>query len=66
MDCGGEPLLGEGVSNISLVVHCGGCMLTRREVLRRIALAKESGIPIVNYGLVLAMASGIEIENLCI
>ena len=66
LDCGGAPLLGEGVSNISLVVHCGGCMLTRREVLRRIALAKEFGIPIVNYGLVLAMASGIEIENLCI
>ena len=66
LDCGGAPLLGEGVSNISLVVHCGGCMLTRREVLRRIALAKESGIPIVNYGLVLAMASGIEIGNLCI
>ena len=51
-------------SNISLVVHCGGCMLTRREMLRRIALSKEAGVPIVNYGLVLAQASGIGIENL--
>ena len=51
-------------SNISLVVHCGGCMLTRREMLRRIARAKEAGIPIVNYGLVLAQASGIDIEDL--
>ena len=48
----------------SLVVHCGGCMLTRREMLRRIALAKEAGVPIVNYGLVLAQSSGIDIENL--
>ena len=47
-----------------LVVHCGGCMLTRREMLRRIALAKEAGIPIVNYGLLLAMASGIDVEIL--
>ena len=48
----------------SLIVHCGGCMLTRREVLRRIALAKEAGVPIVNYGLVLAMANGIDIPSL--
>ena len=48
----------------ALVVHCGGCMLTRREMLRRIALAKEAGIPIVNYGLLLAMASGIDVESL--
>ncbi len=42
----------------SLVVHCGGCMLTRREVLRRIDSAKEAGVPIVNYGILLAAASG--------
>ena len=48
----------------SLIVHCGGCMLTRREVLRRIALAKEAGVPIVNYGLVLAMANGLDLGSL--
>ena len=41
-----------------LVVHCGGCMLTRREVLRRVERAKEAGVPIVNYGILLAAASG--------
>lgn len=55
-----------GHSAISLVVHCGGCMLTRREVLRRIALAKEAGVPIVNYGLVLAMANGLRAEDVLI
>ena len=33
-------------------------MLTRREVLRRVACAKEAGVPIVNYGVLLAAASG--------
>lgn len=47
----------------SLIVHCGGCMLTRREVLRRITLAKEAGIPIVNYGMLLARAAGVELEK---
>lgn len=42
-----------------LVVQCGGCMLTRREMLRRIKLATEAGVPIANYGLVLAAAAGI-------
>ena len=50
----------------SLIVHCGGCMLTRREMLRRIALAKEAGVPIVNYGLVLAMANGLKVEDVLI
>ena len=43
----------------ALVVHCGGCMLTRREMRRRVALAEECGAPVVNYGLLLAMANGL-------
>jgi len=43
----------------SLVVHCGGCMLTRREVLRRIGIAQEAEIPVVNYGMLLAAAAGV-------
>jgi [FeFe] hydrogenase H-cluster maturation GTPase HydF len=46
-------------ANVSLVVHCGGCMLTRREVLRRIDCAKEAGVPTVNYGILLAAANGL-------
>jgi len=50
---------------ISLVVQCGGCMLTRREVLRRIALAREAGVPVVNYGMALALAAGVDL-NRCV
>jgi len=43
----------------SLIIQCGGCMLTRREMLRRIALAKSAAIPIVNYGMLLNRATQI-------
>jgi hypothetical protein len=46
-----------------LVIQCGGCMLTRREMLRRISIAREAGVPITNYGLVLAAANGITIGS---
>lgn len=45
-----------------LVVQCGGCMLTRREMLRRISVAREAGVPVTNYGLVLAAANGIDAD----
>lgn len=55
--------MGFEVGNVKLIVHCGGCMLTRREVLRRIECAKAAGIPIVNYGMLLAKAAGVELEK---
>ena len=44
------------------MIHCGGCMLTRREMARRIAAAQDAGVPITNYGLVLAAANGLEFD----
>ena len=48
----------------ALVVHCGGCMLTRREVLRRTGVCRAAGVPIVNYGILLAAADGLRVEDL--
>ncbi|QDR83079.1 [FeFe] hydrogenase H-cluster maturation GTPase HydF [Sporomusa termitida] len=42
-----------------LIVHCGACMLNRREMLYRLAMAREAGVPIVNYGLLIAQVHGI-------
>lgn len=42
-----------------LVIHCGGCMFNRRMVLSRVALAKEQGVPMTNYGIALAYLTGI-------
>lgn len=47
------------VSQYDLIVHCGACMLTRREVLRRIECAVVQGTPIVNYGVLIAALHGI-------
>lgn len=43
----------------SLVVHCGACMLNRREMLNRIDAARRAGVPIVNYGVLLASLGGL-------
>jgi len=47
------------LSQYKLVVHCGGCMLNRKEMLYRIRQVKETGIPIVNYGVLIAHVHGI-------
>jgi [FeFe] hydrogenase H-cluster maturation GTPase HydF len=42
-----------------LVVHCGACMWNRREMLSRILRCRQAGVPITNYGLVIAYSLGI-------
>ncbi len=42
-----------------LIVHCGGCMLNRREMLYRQRVAREAGVPMTNYGVLLAKVHGI-------
>ncbi len=42
-----------------LVIHCGGCMLNRREMLSRIQKAKEADVPITNYGMVISLTQGV-------
>lgn len=47
------------LSGIRLVIHCGGCTLTEQAMASRIAIAREQGVPMTNYGTVLAKVSGI-------
>jgi [FeFe] hydrogenase H-cluster maturation GTPase HydF len=47
------------LAEYKLVVHCGGCMLTRREMLARIQRAKEAKVPITNYGLCISFSQGV-------
>ncbi|RCW41986.1 [FeFe] hydrogenase H-cluster maturation GTPase HydF [Halanaerobium sp. MA284_MarDTE_T2] len=42
-----------------LILHCGGCMLNRKEVISRITEAEEAGIPVINYGMAIAWLHGI-------
>lgn len=49
----------EEMTGVSLVVHCGGCMLNEREMKSRAARAKEAGVPMTNYGIAIAKMKGI-------
>jgi len=49
----------EDISDFSLIIHCGGCMLTPREVGYRMKCAEQAGVPITNYGTAIAMMKGI-------
>jgi [FeFe] hydrogenase H-cluster maturation GTPase HydF len=42
-----------------LIVHCGGCMWNRREMLTRILRCRQAGVPITNYGMTIAYSLGI-------
>jgi len=47
------------VSGYKLIIHCGGCMTNRREILSRILKANNAGIPITNYGITISYCLGI-------
>ncbi|MNI73885.1 hypothetical protein D3C73_1299240 [compost metagenome] len=49
----------ENVQDYALIIHCGGCMLNRRQMLWRIEQAVDAGVPIVNYGVAIACVQGI-------
>ena len=49
----------DDVSSYRMVVHCGGCMLNEREMKYRIACCRDQGVPITNYGLLIAQVTGI-------
>lgn len=42
-----------------LIVHCGACMLNRREMLHRLSVARRQSAPMVNYGILIAYVHGI-------
>lgn len=49
----------DDLSDIKLVVHCGGCMLNEKEMKHRMQKSDKQNIPIVNYGIAIAHMNGI-------
>lgn len=47
------------LSEYQLIIHCGACMFNRKHVLTRVEQAERQGVPITNYGVVLAKLTGI-------
>ncbi len=67
-ECSGKELIIETCSGqdfpkdlpeYALIIHCGGCTLTEREMKHRILCASGQGVPIVNYGIFIAYVNGI-------
>ena len=49
----------DDLSGFDLVIHCGGCMLNGREMVRRMRQAEAQGVPMTNYGVAIAHMKGI-------
>ncbi|HOE18598.1 MAG TPA: [FeFe] hydrogenase H-cluster maturation GTPase HydF [Syntrophorhabdaceae bacterium] len=47
------------IKDYKLIVHCGACMINRKEMLHRLMTARKNGIPMVNYGVMIAHVLGI-------
>jgi len=47
------------ITDYALIIQCGGCMITRRQIINRLKPAVEAGIPITNYGMAIAWVQGI-------
>lgn len=49
----------ENLTSYRLIIHCGGCMLNEREMQYRLGCAADQGIPMTNYGILIAYMNGI-------
>ena len=47
------------LSSYALIIQCGGCMVTRKQVVNRIKMAAQQGVAVTNYGLAIAYLNGI-------
>jgi len=55
----GLDSLNRDIKDYALVIQCGGCMITRKQILNRLKPAIEAGIPVTNYGMAIAWVQGI-------
>lgn len=56
--CAG-PDFPKNIRDYALILHCGGCMFTRKQLMSRIIEAQEANVPITNYGVAIAQLNGI-------
>lgn len=59
--CSGRGWPLERLQEFQLIIHCGACMLSRREMRTRISDATKAGVPIVNYGILIAKLRGVSL-----
>jgi predicted GTPase len=47
------------ITDYALLVQCGGCMITRKQIINRLKPAVKAGVPVTNYGMAIAWMHGI-------
>jgi len=55
----GLDILPRPITEYSLVIQCGGCMITRKQLHNRLLMATKAGVPVTNYGMAIAYVQGI-------
>ncbi len=55
----GLDILPRPITDYSLVIQCGGCMITRKQLHNRLQAAIKQGVPVTNYGMAIAYVQGI-------
>jgi [FeFe] hydrogenase H-cluster maturation GTPase HydF len=55
----GLDILPRPITEYSLVIQCGGCMITRKQLHNRLQTAIKAGVPVTNYGMAIAYVQGI-------
>jgi len=51
--------LPRAITDYAMVIQCGGCMITRKQLMNRLKPAIDAGIPVTNYGMAIAWVQGI-------
>ena len=49
----------EDLKKYKLIIHCGACMINRREMLTRLQKAQKVGVPVTNYGIAISFLQGV-------
>jgi predicted GTPase len=49
----------DNIKDYAIVIQCGGCMITRKQLINRLKPAVDAGIPVTNYGMAIAYTLGI-------
>ena len=49
----------DDLKKYKLILHCGGCMINRREMLTRLRKAQDARVPVTNYGVAISFLQGV-------
>ena len=47
----------KNLEDYSLIIHCGGCMINKKQMISRLNYAADKNIPITNYGMVISFVN---------